>query len=173
MPNNEVDASPVSCNSCDAVLGYKDDQAEGLRLHKLSLALSTRATSHPQIFAPSKWLSCHLLSAIETQGVRKFIFSTLPYEVCHQHYHCNSFHTSRLTTSRSGSSHQMSATVPSQSPSRPEPSKSTSAKPKQITSISTLSERKICTLRLWRYRCGWKRCCLACFNDLTTHFRTK
>lgn len=81
MPNNENEVPSVLCTTCNKIIGFKDDQAEGLRLHKMSLALSPTALSQPRSFEPAKWLSCHLLSAIETQGVRKFIFSTLPYEV--------------------------------------------------------------------------------------------
>lgn len=81
MPKNDNEVPSVLCTTCNKIIGFKDDQAEGLRLHKMSLALSYTALAQPESFEPAEWLSCHLLSAIETQGVRKFIFSTLPYEV--------------------------------------------------------------------------------------------
>ncbi|KAI4727313.1 hypothetical protein E4T49_04929 [Aureobasidium sp. EXF-10728] len=69
------------CKSCDAILGYRDPQTEGLRLQKPYLALSSKRDSSPQSYDATHWFSCYLNQAIESQGVRKFVFPTLPYEI--------------------------------------------------------------------------------------------
>jgi len=63
------------------VLGHRDPQTEGVRLQKPFLALSFKKDSTTQFYDAAYWFSCYLNQAIETQGVRKFVFPTLPYEI--------------------------------------------------------------------------------------------
>ncbi|THW97480.1 hypothetical protein D6D18_05514 [Aureobasidium pullulans] len=71
----------VYCITCDTALGHRDPQTEGIRLQKPYLALSQGGSRTTRSYDPAHWFSCYLNQAIETQGVRKFVFSTLPYEI--------------------------------------------------------------------------------------------
>ncbi|THZ25518.1 hypothetical protein D6C91_02939 [Aureobasidium pullulans] len=71
----------VNCITCDTALGHRDPQTEGVRLQKPYLALSQGGSRTTRSYDPAHWFSCYLNQAIETQGVRKFVFSTLPYEI--------------------------------------------------------------------------------------------
>ncbi|KAG9517019.1 hypothetical protein KCV07_g6482, partial [Aureobasidium melanogenum] len=71
----------VNCKNCDTVLGYRDPQTEGIRLQKPYLALSSQRDSIICSYDAAHWFSCYLHQAIETQGVRKFVFPTLPHEI--------------------------------------------------------------------------------------------
>ncbi|KAG9853492.1 hypothetical protein KCU98_g3822, partial [Aureobasidium melanogenum] len=71
----------VNCKNCDTILGYRDPQTEGIRLQKPYLALSSQRDSTIRSHDAAHWFSCYLHQAIETQGVRKFVFPTLPHEI--------------------------------------------------------------------------------------------
>jgi len=78
---NDDNIHQAHCKSCDTVLGHRDPQTEGVRLQKPYLALSFKKNSTTHSHEAAYWFSCYLNQAIETQGVRKFVFSTLPYEI--------------------------------------------------------------------------------------------
>ena len=69
------------CKDCDTILGYRDPQTEGIRLQKPYLALSSQRDSTTRSHDAAHWFSCYLNQATETQGVRKFVFPTLPHEI--------------------------------------------------------------------------------------------
>jgi len=50
-------------------------------LFKPSITVRGDQFSQAQSFDIRKWLACHLLSAIETTGVRKFYATSLPFEL--------------------------------------------------------------------------------------------
>lgn len=78
---NDETIHQAHCKTCDAVLGYRDIQTEGVRLQKPYLALSSKKENTTHSYDAANWFSCYLNQAIETQGVRKFVFATLPYEI--------------------------------------------------------------------------------------------
>ncbi|KAH0184178.1 hypothetical protein KCU70_g9174, partial [Aureobasidium melanogenum] len=80
LENND-NIHQVSCRKCDTVLGHRDPQTEGIRLQKPYLALSSQRDSTISSYDAAHWFSCYLHQAIETQGVRKFVFPTLPHEI--------------------------------------------------------------------------------------------
>jgi hypothetical protein len=63
------------------VLGHHDPLTSGLRLLKPYLSLSSKNHPTTTSFPPSNLISSYLLQTIETLGVRKFIFATLPHEL--------------------------------------------------------------------------------------------
>jgi hypothetical protein len=50
-------------------------------LQKPYLALSSQRDSTISSYDAAHWFSCYLHQAIETQGVRKFVFPILPHEI--------------------------------------------------------------------------------------------
>ena len=70
---SELDAARLSCTQCQSPLGQLDRSTGGYKLRKLNLALSPTKPLPTQSFIPEKWLACQILSATETQGVRKFL----------------------------------------------------------------------------------------------------
>ncbi|KAI7240608.1 hypothetical protein KC330_g1085, partial [Hortaea werneckii] len=60
------------CINCNTNLGNVDTNTQAHRLGKPSLSISDTATSAPTSHAMELWLSCHLLTAADAQGVRKF-----------------------------------------------------------------------------------------------------
>lgn len=78
---NDDSIHQAHCRNCEAVLGHRDPQTAGVRLQKPYLALSSKKDSTTRSYDAAYWFSCYLNQAIETQGVRKFVFSTLPYEI--------------------------------------------------------------------------------------------
>ncbi|GAB1741929.1 hypothetical protein NU219Hw_g7332t1, partial [Hortaea werneckii] len=60
------------CITCNTNLGNFDTNTHSHRLGKQSLCISATATSTPKSHATELWLSCHLLTSADTQGVRKF-----------------------------------------------------------------------------------------------------
>lgn len=76
--NDEI--PQLHCKTCASPLGTQDPQTQGLRLQKPHLAISSHSTT-AQAFAPVQWFSSYLTSTIESQGVRKFNFATLPHEL--------------------------------------------------------------------------------------------
>ena len=55
------------------MIGFVDSVADGYKIRKHSLALSLGFNKAPKAFDIDKWLSCVLLDAMESQGVRKFV----------------------------------------------------------------------------------------------------
>ncbi|CAD0111606.1 unnamed protein product, partial [Aureobasidium uvarum] len=78
---NSDNIHQAHCKTCDTLLGYRDPQTEGVRLQKPYLALSSKKDSTLQSYDAADWFSYCLNQAIETQGVRKFVFPALPYEI--------------------------------------------------------------------------------------------
>lgn len=78
--NNDDDEVAVSlnCSRCNASIGHIHSSSEGYKLRKLALFLSLSSQLPSKSFEPEKWLACHLLSSIETQGVRKFLIRPSP-----------------------------------------------------------------------------------------------
>ncbi|KAF2159144.1 hypothetical protein M409DRAFT_30428 [Zasmidium cellare ATCC 36951] len=69
----------LQCSSCHHLLGQMHTSSGGHKLRKAHLSLSRKAQSPFVSYGAEKWLSCHLLSSIDSQGVRKFtITSTSP-----------------------------------------------------------------------------------------------
>ena len=63
------------CSSCNAPLGHIDAPTGGHRLDKSALSLSS-SPQHPSVsYSRDKWLTLHLLAAVENQGVRRFSLS--------------------------------------------------------------------------------------------------
>ncbi|RMY64441.1 hypothetical protein D0862_15323 [Hortaea werneckii] len=60
------------CITCNTNLGNFDTNTQAHRLGKQALCISNTATSTPKSHATELWLSCHLLTSADTQGVRKF-----------------------------------------------------------------------------------------------------
>lgn len=74
-------SASVTCAECKQQIGEVVPQAEGIKLLKPFLAIRHDAVSKPQSFDMRKWLAGHLLSAVETTGVRKFYATSLPFEL--------------------------------------------------------------------------------------------
>ncbi|OCL11743.1 hypothetical protein AOQ84DRAFT_286583, partial [Glonium stellatum] len=68
----EKDNQPrkLLCGSCNAEVGVEDDRAEGWRIWKWSVGLSSPLKVEK--YSMQKWISAHFLALIENQGVRKF-----------------------------------------------------------------------------------------------------
>ncbi|KAI7695983.1 hypothetical protein KC353_g17661 [Hortaea werneckii] len=60
------------CTTCNTTLGNVDTNTQAHRLGKPSLSISDTPASAPISHAMELWLSCHLLTAADAQGVRKF-----------------------------------------------------------------------------------------------------
>ncbi|OQO06234.1 hypothetical protein B0A48_08822 [Cryoendolithus antarcticus] len=60
------------CASCNASIGTFDDMTQSYKLAKVSLSLSHHPGGARQSFSAELWLSCRLLNAAESQGLRKF-----------------------------------------------------------------------------------------------------
>jgi hypothetical protein len=73
--NSSDTATNLNCSSCDAILGTVDAATSSYKLFKLALSISSN-DDHRQSFATSKWLSCHLLTSMDNQGLRKFVVTS-------------------------------------------------------------------------------------------------
>lgn len=63
---------PIKCGKCSNLLGQTHSMSDGYKLFKYNLALSFQPGQPPITYSPELWLTCFLLSAITTQGVRRF-----------------------------------------------------------------------------------------------------
>ena len=75
MSSSQYDEQTLLCSSCQSVLGHVHSSSGGYKLRKARLSLSRSSPSPFESFDANKWLSCHLLSSIDGQGVRKFLIS--------------------------------------------------------------------------------------------------
>lgn len=66
----------LQCSSCHQLLGQLHKSSGGLKLRKACLSLSRTGDSPLVSYSAEKWLSCHLLSSIDSQGVRKFTITS-------------------------------------------------------------------------------------------------
>ncbi|KAK4507738.1 hypothetical protein PRZ48_001473 [Zasmidium cellare] len=66
----------LQCSSCHDLLGQTHASSGGYKLRKAHLSLSRTAQSPFVSYDAEKWLSCHLLSSIDSQGVRKFTITS-------------------------------------------------------------------------------------------------
>jgi hypothetical protein len=73
--NNSDTPTNLNCSSCDAILGTLDVATSSYKLFKLALSTSSN-NDHRQSFDTSKWLSCHLLTSMDNQGLRKFVVTS-------------------------------------------------------------------------------------------------
>jgi ubiquitin-protein ligase E3 D len=64
---------PVYCGQCNSTVGAIDQLADGVRLYKWSLCVSTPTPKRPATYPLSHFLTAHLLSQISSQAVNKFI----------------------------------------------------------------------------------------------------
>jgi len=65
----------LECSSCNTTVGILDSTTPSYRMAKLALTL-TSSTGNQQSFDITKWLSCHLLSSMDNEGLRKFTISS-------------------------------------------------------------------------------------------------
>ncbi|KAJ4342892.1 hypothetical protein N0V87_000609 [Didymella glomerata] len=72
--NEEQADTPILCKHCGQVLGRRDASADGWRIWKWCLSISSGPTSSPSYstYSIQKWISARLLYLIENIGVRKF-----------------------------------------------------------------------------------------------------
>jgi hypothetical protein len=72
--NEEQADTPILCKHCGQVLGKRDASADGWRIWKWCLSISSGPTSSPSYstYSIQKWISARLLYLIENIGVRKF-----------------------------------------------------------------------------------------------------
>jgi ubiquitin-protein ligase E3 D len=70
---NEPFREPVYCEQCSTTVGAIDQLANGLRLYKWSLCISTPTSKHHATYPLSHFLTAHLLAHISSQAVNKFI----------------------------------------------------------------------------------------------------
>ncbi|KAF2088328.1 hypothetical protein K490DRAFT_65005 [Saccharata proteae CBS 121410] len=79
IPASDADNQPqqLRCADCKTTIGAVDERAEGWRLWKWSVAISSNGTPPVQYSTP-KWISAQLLALIENQGVRKFVIDSQP-----------------------------------------------------------------------------------------------
>lgn len=66
----------LQCNFCNTLLGHIHTSSEGYKLRKSHLSVSSNANSPIISYPADKWLACHLLSSVESQGVRKFLIES-------------------------------------------------------------------------------------------------
>ena len=76
-PHCSDDAAHLNCSSCSATIGTLDVAISSHKLFKLALSLSFK-NDHRQTFDVTKWLSCHLLTSMDNQGLRKFVVTPSP-----------------------------------------------------------------------------------------------
>lgn len=72
--NEQQEDAAVVCKHCSHTLGRQDTAADGWRIWKWSLSISSGPTSSPSYstYSVQKWISARLLYLIENVGVRKF-----------------------------------------------------------------------------------------------------
>lgn len=73
--NDTTAQNALVCSSCNTPLGTLDSVTNSYKLAKLALSVSHGA-ERLQSFSATKWLSCHLLSAMDDQGLRRFIVTS-------------------------------------------------------------------------------------------------
>jgi hypothetical protein len=73
---NSIANTNLQCSSCNATVGILDTTTRSHKIAKLALAV-TSSTGNQQSFDIAKWLSCHLLSAMDNEGLRKFTVSSV------------------------------------------------------------------------------------------------
>ena len=69
---SSFDATALQCARCSTGIGSIEPTSQGYQLHKPDLAITAPDKSHAISYGVNKWLSCQILAAIESQGVRKF-----------------------------------------------------------------------------------------------------
>lgn len=74
LPDEEQADAAVVCKHCGHTLGRRDASADGLRIWKWSLSISTGSAASPSYstYSVQKWISARLLYLIDNVGVRKF-----------------------------------------------------------------------------------------------------
>ena len=69
------DNTDLECSSCNATVGVLDITTRSYKMAKLALTATSNA-GNQQSFDMTKWLSCHLLSSMDNEGLRKFTVSS-------------------------------------------------------------------------------------------------
>ena len=73
-PENGVnEGQSLACGDCKATIGQIEPSTRAYSLRKLHVSLSTHSGSPPIKHSMEKWIACILLSAMDNQGVRKFV----------------------------------------------------------------------------------------------------
>ncbi len=75
---------PVYCEQCGTIVGAIDQLADGLRLYKWSLCISTPTSKRPTTYPLSHFLTAHLLSQISSQAINKFILHSSDSDALNQ-----------------------------------------------------------------------------------------
>jgi hypothetical protein len=78
MPEHVEDSNAnadLECSSCNTIVGILDATTLSYKMAKLALAVAPNI-SNLQSFDMAKWLSCHLLSSMDNEGLRKFTISS-------------------------------------------------------------------------------------------------
>jgi hypothetical protein len=78
MPENvesSNDNTELECSSCSATVGILDITTRSYKIAKLALTAASN-TGASQSFDVARWLSCHLLSSMDNEGLRKFTVSS-------------------------------------------------------------------------------------------------
>jgi hypothetical protein len=75
VSDNSDTATDLTCSACDAILGTFDAATSSYKLFKLALSISSN-NDHIQSFDTVRWLSCHLLTSMDNQGLRKFVITS-------------------------------------------------------------------------------------------------
>jgi len=70
----------VTCISCGAHIGQQVQHAEGIKLFKPLLAVST-STSHSKSYDLRQWFAGQLIAAIESTGARRFYTNSVPLSI--------------------------------------------------------------------------------------------
>lgn len=72
--NEQQSDTAVACKHCNHTLGKRDTAADGWRIWKWCLSISSGPTTSPfySTYSVQKWLSARLLYLVENVGVRKF-----------------------------------------------------------------------------------------------------
>lgn len=77
LPHSSDAAAHLNCSSCDATIGILDVATSSHKLSKLALSLASN-NDRRRTFGVTKWLSCHLLNSVDSQGLRKFVVTPSP-----------------------------------------------------------------------------------------------
>lgn len=71
----EPGETSLLCAKCSSTVGWVDSQTRACNLRKLQLSISSHSDKPSRAYDSSKWLTCLLLCAVESEGMRKFTVS--------------------------------------------------------------------------------------------------
>ena len=70
---DSASSAPVLCVQCKACVGILDSSSRGYKLRKACLSVATGGTKASSSYSQDQWLSSILLTAAESQGVRRLV----------------------------------------------------------------------------------------------------